>query len=230
MGKTWPAVLAVSLALLLSAGVLFFTVVGPIYLSQWLSDAAEQMEPKWGVRLYQLAMQVNPQDDRICIRLAELYDSQQQQAQAMALLQERIRSGTAGASVYLKLAALYTESGSFGEACALLEQAPDGYLSHRVYRSRPAMPQVPSETELSESEALEFSTPENALWYRLDGGTWMQYQSPLSPSAGEHTLALLAISPDGIPSEIAEYRFTVSPPQPAGGFGSGLPQVQVTVR
>lgn len=230
MGKTWPAVLAVSLALLISTGFLFFTVVGPIYLSQWLSDAAAQLEPKWGERLYQLAMQVNPQDDRIRIRLAELYCSQQQTAQAMTLLQQSIQSGTAGASVYLKLAALYTASGNFGDACALLEQTPEGYLSRKVYRSRPAMPQVPSEAELSTAEPLVFSVQEDALWYRLDDSAWTQYQAPLSPAAGEHTLALLAISPEGIPSEIAEFRFTVSPPQPAGWFGEGLPQVQTATR
>lgn len=230
MGKTWPAVLAVSLALLLSAGFLFFTVAGPVYLSQWLCDAAAQLEPKWGERLYLLAMQVNPQDDRICIQLAELYLRQQQTAQAMSLLQNSILSGTAGASIYLKLAAIYTSSGNFNDACALLEQAPEGYLSRRVYKSRPAAPQLPAETELSTSEVLTFSAQDNALWYRLDGGAWVQYQLPISPAAGEHTLSLLAISPEGIPSEIAEFRFIVSPPQPAGWFGEGLPQVQRTVR
>lgn len=219
MGKTWPAVLACSLALLLSAGFLFFTVAGPVYIADWLADAAAQLEPKWGEKLYRLSLQANPLDDQVRVRLAELYCAQQSPIAAEQLLRESIAEGTAGTAVYLHLAALYTQAGQLSDACTLLDQVPEGYVSGRVYQARPKVPEVPRETQLSEDSPLRFSAGENRLWYRMDGGSWMEYQSPLSPAVGEHRFSLLAISPEGIPSPMLEYHCTVMQTQTVGWTG-----------
>lgn len=216
MRRTWPAVLACSLALLLAMGFLFFTVAGPVYLSDWCQRAAAQLGPKWGERLYGLALQADPGDDESRLALAELYCGQQKTAQAETLLQKGIRGGRAGAAVYLRLAALYTGAGRIPEACALLEQAEGAYLTRKLRQSRPEAPALPGETILQEEETLALPPSENALWYALDGGAWEVYRQPLALSAGAHTLSLAAVSPEGIPSEVRQLRCTVERPQAAG--------------
>ena len=216
MRRTWPAVLACSLALLLAMGFLFFTVAGPVYLSVWCRRAAEQTGPKWGERLYGLALQADPGDDQARLALAELYCSGQKVEQAETLLQKGIRGGRARAAVYLRLAALYTEAGRIPEACALLEQAEGAYLVRKLRQSRPEAPSLPEETTLQEEETLALPPSENALWYSLDGETWECYLQPLVLSAGTHTLLLSAVSPEGVPSEVRQLACTVERPQAAG--------------
>ena len=46
-------------------------------------------------------------------------------------------------------------------------------------------------------------------WYRLDGGPWTLYGGPLALREGKHTLEVVTLDRDSIPSRVDEYRYTV---------------------
>lgn len=210
MGRTWVAVLCVAALVIVAAGAVFFATVGASMLSNGLAELAARSGPGVAVTLYRWAVSANPYDAAHRLALCRLYLQQGQQGAALALLQAGIDGGWAtGPDLYLALASLYADSGRLEDACALLDSVPSDYISRRLAGLRPENAAAPPSGTYASGRTFSLEGGGGAAWYRLDGGAWTLYGGPLELQEGKHTLSVVTLDRDSVPSRVDEYRYTV---------------------
>ena len=207
MRRTWVAVLVSGIVLLAALGMICFSTVGSVYLTDWLKSAAEQTDSAGRERLYALALRLNPYDSESRIALSDCYFRDEKEKQGEMLLWEGIRSYAKGPELFLSLAQYYSGKGRPEQACSVLDSAPSGYLSRRLKNLRPETPRVSASGAIRPDTELKLSG-ENC-WYSLDESAWKPYTTPLLLPEGKHTLCALSLDQDGIPSRKVAYEYSV---------------------
>ena len=209
MDKTWVAVIAVGLLVIIAAGWVFYATAGAPLLADWLAQRARYALPDRAQWLYRQSLNINPYSASVRLALCELYRTSGQQAKAEDLLLDGVRNYAVGPDLYLELAALYVDSSRLDEACSLLNSAPEGYLSKRIGTLRPDNAAAPPSGTYAEGLTFSIEGGEGTPWYRLNGGPWTMYGAPLALQEGRHTLEVLTLDPGSIPSPIAAYQYKV---------------------
>lgn len=207
MRRTWVAILTSSLALLFALGMLYFSTVGAAYLGTLFRETAGNVGGRAGIRLYGIALKIDPYDSESRLALADLYRANGQSAQAEALLREGTVSYAKGPELFLALAELYTGEGRLVDACALLDGAPSGYISRRLNNLRPLSPNAPASGSVPYGTEIRLQAESGICFYSMDGLAWQKYHEPLALSPGRHTLKALSLDESGVPSEIASYSY-----------------------
>lgn len=210
MGRIWVAVITVLLLVALAAGTVFFVTVGSSMVSNGLANLASRSGPGVALTLYRWSVSANPYDAAHRLALYELYLRQGDEEIAQTLLETGINGGYAiGPDLYLALAVHYVNDGRLSDACALLDSAPSDYLARRLWVLRPKNAAAPPSGAYAEGLDFPLSAGEGTPWYRLDGGAWTLYGGPLVLKEGKHTLEVVTLDKDSIPSRVDEYRYTV---------------------
>ena len=209
MDKTWVAVIAVGLLVIIAAGWVFYATAGAPMLADWLARRAGFATPDRAEPLYRLSLAINPYSVPVRTALCDLYRQQGKEAQAEQLLLEGIHGYATGPDLYMKLAAIYVDSSRLEDACALLDSAPEGYLSRRIGTLRPDNAAAPPSGTYASGLPFSLDGGEGTPWYRLNGGPWTMYGAPLALQEGQHTLQVVTLDEGSIPSPVSEYRYRV---------------------
>lgn len=215
MRRTWVAVISVAVLVVIAAGWVFFATAGGPWLAGLLSDLAQTANPGWSARLYRLSLAVNPYDASARQALAGLYQQYGKDDKAEQLLREGVSQYATGPDLYLALSAMYVNNGRLEEACSLLDSAPSGYLSRRLSGLRPQNAAAPPSGTYAVGLDFSLDGGEGTAWYQLNGGPWTLYGTPLALQEGKHTLRVLTLDAESIPSPVDEYRYTVEKLHPA---------------
>jgi len=210
MGRIWVAVICVLLLVAMAAGAVFFSTVGSSMLSNGLARLAARSGPETALTLYRWSVSANPYDAAHRLALYDLYLRRDEADIAQALLETGIEGGYAiGPDLYLALAVHYVNSGRLSDACSLLDSAPSDYLARRLWVLRPKNAAAPPSGAYAEGLEFPLSVGEGTPWYRLNDGPWTLYGGPLTLKEGRHTLEVVTLDRDSIPSRVDEYRYTV---------------------
>lgn len=210
MGRIWVAVICVLLLVAMAAGAVFFSTVGSSMLSNGLARLAARSGPETALTLYRWSVSANPYDAAHRLALYDLYLRRDEADIAQALLETGIEGGYAiGPDLYLALAVHYVNSGRLSDACSLLDSAPSDYLARRLWVLRPKNAAAPPSGAYAEGLEFPLSAGEGTPWYRLNDGPWTLYGGPLTLKEGRHTLEVVTLDRDSIPSRVDEYRYTV---------------------
>ena len=209
MDKTWVAVIAVALLVIIAAGWVFYATAGAPMLADWLAQRARFADPGRAEPLYRWSLAVNPYAASVRLSLCDLYRQQGKEQQAEELLLEGITHYATGPDLYMALAAMYADSSRLEEACALLDGAPEGYLSRRIGTLRPDNAAAPPSGTYAAGLPFPLDGGEGTPWYRLNDGPWTMYGAPLALQEGEYTLRVVTLDEGSIPSPVDEYRYRV---------------------
>ena len=209
MDKTWVAVIAVAMLVIIAAGWVFYATAGAPMLADWLAQRARFTDPGRAEPLYRWSLAVNPYDAAVRTALSDLYRQQGKEQQAEQLLLEGIAHYAAGPDLYLELAAIYADSSRLEDACALLDSAPEGYLSRRIGTLRPDNAAAPPSGTYAAGLPFALNGGEGTPWYRLNDSPWTMYGAPLALPEGEYTLRVVTLDEGSIPSPVDEYRYRV---------------------
>ena len=63
--------------------------------------------------------------------------------------------------------------------------------------------------EVTQGRRFPLEGGDGMAWYRLNAGLWTLYGAPLELGEGRHRLEVLTLDAHGVPSPVAEYRYTV---------------------
>ncbi|MBR4991710.1 MAG: hypothetical protein IKY86_01805 [Clostridia bacterium] len=210
MGRIWVAVICVLVLVAVAAGTVFFATVGSSMVSNGLAALAARSGPGVALTLYRWSVSANPYDAAHRLALYELYLLQGEPSTAQILLEIGIDGGYAtGPDLYLALAVHYVNDGRLSDACSLLDSAPSDYLARRLWVLRPKNAAAPPSGAYAEGLEFSLSLGEGTPWYRLDGGAWTLYGGPLTLKEGRHTLEVVTLDRDSIPSRVDAYQYTV---------------------
>ena len=210
MGRIWVAVICVLALVIVAAGAVFFSTVGASMLSNGLADLAARSGPEVALTLYRWSVSANPYDAAHRLALYDLYLRRGEEEIALSLLETGIEGGYAiGPDLYLALAVHYVNDGRLNDACSLLDSPMSDYLARRLWVLRPKNAAAPPSGAYAEGMDFPLSSGEGTPWYRLDDGPWTLYGGPLELKEGRHTLEVVTLDRDSIPSRVDEYRYTV---------------------
>ena len=210
MGRIWVAVICVLVLVAVAAGTVFFATVGSSMVSNGLAALAARSGPGVALTLYRWSVSANPYDAAHRLALYELYLLQGEPSTAQILLEIGIDGGYAtGPDLYLALAVHYVNDGRLSDVCSLLDSAPSDYLARRLWVLRPKNAAAPPSGAYAEGLEFSLSLGEGTPWYRLDGGPWTLYDGPLALKEGRHTLEVVTLDRDSIPSRVDAYQYTV---------------------
>lgn len=215
MGRVWIAVICVGILVVIAAGWVFFATAGGPWLAEWLSAAAQTANPGWSARLYRWALAINPFDTDSRLALSRLYREYGRDDKAQALLQEGIDRYAIGPALHLELAAFYVDVGQLERACSLLDNVQSDYIAKRLSDLRPSNAAAPPSGTYAVGLPFFLSGGEGNAWYQLDSGPWTLYGAPLALQEGRHTLRVVTLDAQSIPSSVDEYRYTLETLQPA---------------
>lgn len=210
MGRIWVAVVCVLLLVAVAVGAVFFATVGSSMLSNGLANLASRSGPGLALTLYRWSVSANPHDAAHRLALYDLYLRQSEPQIAEALLRTGIDGGYAtGPDLYLALAVHYVNDGRLSDACSLLDGVSSDYLARRLWVLRPKNAAAPPSGAYAEGLEFPLSTGEGTPWYRLNGGSWTLYGGPLALKEGRHTLEVVTLDRDSIPSRVDVYQYKV---------------------
>ena len=210
MGRIWVAVICVLVLVAVAAGTVFFATVGSSMVSNGLAALAARSGPGVALTRYRWSVSANPYDAAHRLALYELYLLQGEPSTAQILLEIGIDGGYAtGPDLYLALAVHYVNDGRLSDVCSLLDSAPSDYLARRLWVLRPKNAAAPPSGAYAEGLEFSLSLGEGTPWYRLDGGPWTLYDGPLALKEGRHTLEVVTLDRDSIPSRVDAYQYTV---------------------
>ena len=210
MGRIWVAVICVLALVIVAAGTVFFSTVGASMLSNGLANLAARSGPEVALTLYRWSVSANPYDAAHRLALYDLYLRRGEEESAQSLLETGIEGGYAiGPDLYLALAVHYLNDGRLSDACSLLDSPMSDYLARRLWVLRPKNAAAPPSGAYAEGMDFPLSSGEGTPWYRLDDGPWTLYGGPLELKEGRHTLQVVTLDRDSIPSRVDEYRYTV---------------------
>ena len=214
MGRVWVAILCVTILVVIAAGWVFYVTAGAPWLAEKLSSVAQTANPGWSARFYRCALAINPFDTDARIALSRLYREYGRDDKAVTLLQEGTSRYAVGPTLHLELAALYADSGELEKACALLDNVPSDYIAKRLSELRPDNAAAPPSGTYAVGLPFVLSGGEGFAWYQLNGGPWTLYAAPLALQEGRHTLRVVTLDDQSIPSSVDEYRYTLETLQP----------------
>jgi len=218
MGRVWVAIICVALLVLVAAGWVFYATAGGPWLADRLSAAAQTANPGWSARLYRWTLAINPFDTEARLSLARIYRNYGQEDKAEALLQEGVDHYAIGPALHLALASLFVNDGRLEQACSLLDNVPSDYIAKELSQLRPANAAAPPSGTYAVGLAFPLSGGEGSAWYQLDNGPWTLYGAPLALQEGRHTLRVVTLDDQSIPSPVDEYRYSLETLQPAAAF------------
>jgi len=209
MDKTWVAVIAVGLLVVIAAGWVFYATAGAPMLADWLARRAGFADPGRAEPLYRWSLAINPYSVPVRTALCHLYRQQGKERQAEELLLEGIQQYATGPDLYMTLAGIYVDSSRLEDACTLLDSAPEGYLSRRISALRPDSAAAPPSGTYASGLPFPLEGGEGTPWYRLNDGPWTMYGAPLALQEGQYTLRVVTLGEGSIPSPVSEYRYRV---------------------
>ena len=214
MGRVWIAVICVAVLVVIAAGWVFYVTAGGPWLSEQLSAAAKTANPGWSARLYRWALSINPFDTDGRITLSRLYREYGRDDKAESLLQEGVTRYAIGPTLHLELAGFYVNTGQLERACSLLDNVQSDYIAKRLAELRPDNAAAPPSGTYAVGLAFSLSGGDGSAWYQLDSGPWTMYGAPLALQEGRHTLRVVTLDDQSIPSSVDEYRYTLETLQP----------------
>ena len=215
MGRVWVAILCVTILVIIAAGWVFYATAGAPWLAERLSSAAQTANPGWSARFYRWALAINPFDTEARIQLSRLYREYGRDNKAEALLLQGASQYAVGPALHVELAALYADSGRLEKACALLDNVQSDYIAKRLSELRPDNAAAPPSGTYAVGLPFVLSGGDGYAWYQLNGGPWTLYAAPLALQEGRHTLRVITLNQQSVPSSVAEYHYTLETLQPA---------------
>ena len=215
MGRVLVAILCVTILVIIAAGWVFYATAGAPWLAERLSSAAQNANPGWSARLYRWALAINPFDTEARIQLSRLYREYGRDNKAEALLLQGASQYAVGPALHVELAALYADSGRLEKACALLDNVQSDYIAKRLSELRPDNAAAPPSGTYAVGLPFVLSGGDGYAWYQLNGGPWTLYAVPLALQEGRHTLRVVTLNQQSVPSSVAEYHYTLETLQPA---------------
>ena len=215
MRRVWVAIICVSILVLIATGWVFYATAGGPWLAERLSQAAQTANPGWSARFYRWTLAINPFDSDARIRLSRLYREYGRDDKAESILQQGVQHYAVGPALHLELAALYVDSGRLERACSLLDNVPSDYIAKRLSQLRPENAAAPPSGTYAVGLDFSLSGGGGTAWYQLNNGPWTLYDTPLTLQEGRHTLRVVTLDTQSIPSSVDEYRYTLETLQSA---------------
>jgi len=214
MRKVWVAIICVTFLVMIAAGWVFYATAGGPWLAEQLSRAAQAANPGWSARFYRWALAINPYDSDARICLSQLYREYGRDDKAELLLQEGVQQYAIGPVLHLELAALYVNRGQLERACSLLDNVSSDYIAKRLSELRPDNAAAPPSGTYAVGLDFSLSGGDGSPWYQLNSGPWTLYGTPLALQEGRHTLRVVTLNEENVPSSVSEYRYTLETLQP----------------
>lgn len=168
------------------------------------------------VRYYSLANKLVPEDTEIAIRLAEAYRKIGNYTKTEYTLVNAIRENPSDPSLYVMLSQVYVEQNKLLDAQVLLDGIQNDAVRAALDAKRPAAPELtPPGGIYNDYIDVKILPVEGAtLYITIDGsfpGTENDhYQGAITLPGGDTTVKALAVSPDGLVSQVTSIPYTIT--------------------
>lgn len=202
--------------LIMAAGAgYFFINAGSGYIADKLVSAAEKAEardnPALAERLYRRALSLNECDVRARTLLAGMYEAQDRDSAAEALLLKGIDVFPSGTELYMRLAALYVRMNRAEQAAQVLDAVNNPYVTISLSQKRPEVAPALPGGRYPLGTVFHLETSDGVRYYYELDGQWKLYTEPVPLNEGSQTVRVVAVSGDDIPSPVRSYHYTVLP-------------------
>lgn len=219
----------VTLILVIVCGVSLFAVAGGSYTADFLKSLAVQAEARgsetYAAHFYRESLKYNPYDTEARLALVRMCIAEGGLPQAREILKTGVAQSPYNLTFYTELARVYVLEGRLFDAVELLDNLPDGYAAVRVSRMRPIATLSPRGGVYDAPCSVRIQAGQDC-YYTLDGTTPQltssRYERPIDLPPGVHTLSVVCLDDNGLPSRVFTEQYTVEQPRPASLLSGGV--------
>lgn len=206
--------------LVLAAGVWFFffyrtDLTASMYLS-WGNSRMESGHYASAVRLYRRAYSLCPDDPDLAIKLATAYEKAGNYTKTEYVLVNALYASPENIALYQALSSAYVAQDKLLDAQELLDQVANEDVRAQLEQLRPAAPTIsPEGGYYSQYITVSLEGDGEATYYLSTDGEYPStaagpYTEPVSLEGGETTVYAIAVSPEGLVSQVVYVGYSIA--------------------